>query len=544
MTGLADALMMTGLRYGSMEARRGQGTGPGRSAGRPIWRPPIQPAILGRWFHLSIPARAWSPTTNCTPRAVDFVLLQSWLTRAYPVGQVGFSQSTATLNFKPVFDNTTSDCSQANAQLTAMRASDLDAGADARAHYIGLVSSQGGFMRGCAPKFPNPVASGPAGSPTGANTPANAVGDADASFADWYGGHELGHTFGRSHPGFCNGNTKDDLDFPYPNGQISDATEKSFAGLDVGDTTNGIPLAVLWGSTTFDIMTYCNQPDWPSAYTYGAIRQQLLLENPGFKLQEPVTAMVIGPSLYVVGTLNLTKRSGSISYVTPVQRAPLSPAPSSRAELVLRDATDNELFRQSVLIQEMTDTLPGEDQLALIAATIPFREEMAHIELELDGTVIAQFRNPTTTPPAISGVRIGRDSPGAGSTVTWNTPPAAAGGVTYTAQIPGGANSWLTIAVGLAEPKMMLYADQAATETLRIFTSNGFRSSPPVLIQICPDLLDRVAASQADIETFLEALTNGEIPIPIAQAQAHLRALQRTLSVAQAELFRCQANNP
>ena len=35
------------------------------------------------------------------------------------------------------------------------------------------------------------------------------------------GGHELSHTFGRRHPGFCNGNSSDDDDFTNPNGQIS-----------------------------------------------------------------------------------------------------------------------------------------------------------------------------------------------------------------------------------------------------------------------------------------------------------------------------------
>ena len=39
MTGLADALMMAGLRYGSVEAA--ERAGPGRSAAQPISRLPI-----------------------------------------------------------------------------------------------------------------------------------------------------------------------------------------------------------------------------------------------------------------------------------------------------------------------------------------------------------------------------------------------------------------------------------------------------------------------------------------------------------------------
>jgi len=100
----------------------------------------------------------------------------------------------------------------------------------------------------------------------------------------WYGGHELGRTFGRDRPGFCNGNNNPangpiDASFPYPNGQISDASPTSFAGLDVGDRANSIPLTVLWATSTFDVMTYCNQPTWPSAYTYEAIRNFLIVAN-------------------------------------------------------------------------------------------------------------------------------------------------------------------------------------------------------------------------------------------------------------------------
>ena len=46
--------------------------------------------------------------------------------------------------------------------------------------------------------------------------------DVDGSYADWYGGHELGHSFGRRHPGFCYENSRDDPNYPFPNGQISD----------------------------------------------------------------------------------------------------------------------------------------------------------------------------------------------------------------------------------------------------------------------------------------------------------------------------------
>ena len=221
-------------------------------------------------------------TRTFEPRAADFSLLQSWLKRAYPVPQVMASTTIADATAAWQFD-----CNAANAQLQAMRASELGSGSvDARTHYLGLVPNGGGFMRGCSSGIPanadpTVVASGPSGPPTGANVPINATGDTDLSFADWYGGHELAHAFGRSHPGFCTGNSSDDPSFPYPNGQLSN-NAGTFVGLDVGDTNANpaIPRTVLPGQSRFDIMTYCNQPQWLSAYTYRAVRDRLTVENP------------------------------------------------------------------------------------------------------------------------------------------------------------------------------------------------------------------------------------------------------------------------
>jgi hypothetical protein len=220
-----------------------------------------------------------APATAQQPSAVDFSLLQSWLGRAYPVAQVISSQTTvASSNAWPF------SCNQANAQLSALRATEVSGGTDARTHYYGLVSNGGGFMRGCSavPASPDPtsVGSGPTGSPSGPGpVPVNVSGDTDASFGDWYGGHEIAHTFGRNHPGFCNGNSASDPSFPNPNGQLSD-NNGTDTGLDTGDSTNGITPIVLPGAARFDIMTYCNQPQWLSAYAYEGIRARLNAENP------------------------------------------------------------------------------------------------------------------------------------------------------------------------------------------------------------------------------------------------------------------------
>ena len=132
-------------------------------------------------------------------------------------------------------------------------------------------------MRGRAsdiPGLPSPdtVCSSPVGLPGGF------AGDNDESYADWYGAHELGHTYGRYHPGFPPGQQgKDDPNFPYAGGRISDANDLCM-GFDTGDCTLQLPERALDGESHHDIMTYAaNQ--WVSDYTFTAILDRLRLED-------------------------------------------------------------------------------------------------------------------------------------------------------------------------------------------------------------------------------------------------------------------------
>lgn len=235
---------------------------------RPIlwfhWTPPLRVRVLGMRYTQG------SPPVTFIPSNLDFQLLESWLGRAYPVAQVVSSRVLVTATATPPFL-----CDDINAQVAAIRALDVAGGEDSRTHYYGLVSDGGFFMRGCTagiPPGPAPetVASGPTGSGTWG-------WDFDGSYGDWYGGHEIGHTFGRLHPGFC-GETQDDLtNYPYDNGQLG-GSAASFAGFDVGDPVNGLPMAALPGTVWRDVMTYCNN-QWLSAYTYLAVRRRLIAES-------------------------------------------------------------------------------------------------------------------------------------------------------------------------------------------------------------------------------------------------------------------------
>src|SRR5262245_740513 len=223
-----------------------------------------------------------NPPTGRAPDAIHFSYLRSFLSRAYPVASVEWSQIVVDADFAPPFDQGgTVTAVLANAQLSAIRSREVSAGVDPRTHYYGLVDDNnraaGFFMRGRAftiPGTPRPdtVAAGPCGAGGGF------AGDRDASYADWYGAHELGHTFGRFHPGFPPGSQDaSDPTFPYPNGELTTADGR-FVGFDPGDAALNLPMTVLAGSSFHDVMTYADN-QWVSAYTYDAIFKRLVAEN-------------------------------------------------------------------------------------------------------------------------------------------------------------------------------------------------------------------------------------------------------------------------
>jgi hypothetical protein len=209
-----------------------------------------------------------TPPVTHEPSPTDIALIESWLRRAYPIARLELTTTTVTATPAPPF---TAD--QINAQLIALRAVDVSTGTDARTHYYGMVANSGFFMRGKAsgiPQIPQPgtVASGPTG-------PGDFGWDFDGSFGDWYGAHELGHTLGRFHAEFCNAGGG--APYPFPDGQLSDADE-AFVGIDVGDPGVGLPMRVIGGIDSHDVMSYCDD-QWLSSFTYGGVYDRLVAED-------------------------------------------------------------------------------------------------------------------------------------------------------------------------------------------------------------------------------------------------------------------------
>lgn len=413
------------------------------------------------------------------PTATDASLFGSWLGRAYPTDRLLLSTGTATANPSAPFD-----AAQINAQLIALRAVDVGTGTDPRTHYYGMVSDGGFFMRGLAsgiPQTPAPgtVASGPTGSST--------FGwDNDGSYGDWYGGHELGHTFGRFHAEFCG--AIGGAPYPFPNGQLS-GPDEAFVGIDVGDPALGLPLKLMGSVAAHDVMTYCNS-QWLSSFTYGAIYQRLVAENAlaagagaeGMAMvqdRDSVPAAVgdARPAgIRIIGSVNLTGAAGSISAVLPAapgvagaadEPGDAVPAGPDGHQLSIRllDADGEPIDERPAAFLPSSCEDPDQDVTGVLDSVVPVPSGASAVEVLLDGAVLD--RRPIGGPVSRTadlrpGVADAGPTPDGGRQLSWEVPDAPAG-QRYAVQLSddGGA-SWRTVAVDLARPEVRLAADELA----------------------------------------------------------------------------------
>ncbi|MGH8887451.1 MAG: hypothetical protein ACRDYX_20250 [Egibacteraceae bacterium] len=451
-----------------------------------------------------------------SPRALDFALLLSWLRRAYPVASVQATQIVADLPHTPPLS-----CGQVNALLAGTRNLDVATGADPRTHYLGLVydAEATEFMQGCssgipAAADPTVVASAPAG------VPRDGFGwDADGSYADWYGAHELAHTFGRLHPGFGGGQVRDDDDFPFPNGQISDGD--TYVGFDVGDPSLSLPARALPGERWHDVMTYC-EDQWICPHTYKGIRDRLVEEDtmpmpragsadpPGgaghVGPTDPSTAGAPGPPagageegldavdasgpgrplLNVIGRVNLTDGTAEILMVNPLPSVPWRPADGPSAPQVtlrLVSAGDTPVVDHAVPVR--LDSCAGEGDspmIGLVDVAVPVPADLTAVELRWDGETRARHEIPGVAPqqahlklaPATRAQRTaGVSATGHRRTVSWEEHDET---TRYHVQVSDDDGAtWQTIAVNLDTPSVEIDYNQfrASQLRVRVYATNG-----------------------------------------------------------------------
>jgi hypothetical protein len=427
--------------------------------------------------------------------ANDLQHLRSWLGRAYPVAVADVVWSSGTIdanNQGPFFANVM------NAQLAAIRAQDIAAGVDKRTHYYGMVADGGFFMRGEAsgiPGQPDPsvVASGPTG-------PDSWGWDFDGSYGDWYGGHELGHTFGRFHPGSACGESSDDPNYPYIFGQLANY-DAGCVGFDVGDAALGIAMAAYPGTAWHDVMTYCNN-QWLSDYTYHRIRSRLAVEDalpaagpvparlpieevvasgrPDQRVREipAMEAKAAGRTLiHVVATVNLTRRQGKIEYVNPLSAGDASELkPGSQVQIRVLSADERLLREYPVEVKLNSELGPEDDKEGLIDAALAVDPTARVVQLAIAGGIADTFRAAAQAPSGGVSSRVKVEK--AAVHLSWQPGSTADAKQTYTIQAStDSGQTWYTLGVGLTDPSIQIHKGQfeAGREVrLRVLATDGF----------------------------------------------------------------------
>ena len=339
--------------------------------------PPLRIALI------SVPWRtsATATTTNF-PRQLDFNMLSSWLARVYPSAEVQVTQLAMPVqNEQPGYVDDDGKvvregflCDELNADIGEFAGTMTT---DPRTRFYGLVSdASNSFMRGCS-GIGGRFGSGPSGP-----APARFAWDTDGSYADWYGGHEIAHMYGRLHPGAC-GETNDDHQ---PAGGLVGGPLLDHQGFDAGSNALGLPMALYdWRDSWSDLMTYCDF-QWISSYSYQGILGNLCRgDRPNCpdhqqlgrsRRAAPPTPrrQRRGPRLAVTGSLAL--RSGRLDLAPLSVRRGLrltSRPRSSPYAIVLRGPQGRRLARYPFLPDEMSDPPTPRLATALVDEVVPFR---------------------------------------------------------------------------------------------------------------------------------------------------------------------------
>ncbi len=432
------------------------------------------PGFLGTVrFHTVPPVRIWlvrvpyqrAPRDHraVVPTQNDIDMLASWLRRAYPTAEVRDTQMFMPMqaDHPEVTDkdgNVTSagfTCDDINSRLSdwvnGMQAQ------DPRTRYYGVVSDNAGtmFMRGCSESIGGRFGSGPSG--LGSNF-TNFSWDTDTSYADWYGGHELGHMYGRKHPGFCRNNSSDDDDYPYANGLIGSQSFDNI-GVDVGNATLGVPTKLWdWRAGASDIMTYCDN-EWMSDYTYRGILRNLCAADhpncPDFatlgrsKRRAPVRRKARGRALIVNGSLALRSGRLDLSPLKALRGLTLTQRPKKSAYSIVLRGRRNSVVARYPFTPRVESDLPPRQAAALVHEVVPFKAATKRV------TVVKGKRTLASVPVSAHAPSVRLLSPRGGKTlagevkVRWASSDRDGGRRTYSLLYSPNGKRYIPVAADL-----------------------------------------------------------------------------------------------
>lgn len=446
---------------------------------------------IGYRYRLPWPPRSFEPTT------VDSANLRSWIERAYPISGLEFSYRAVDID-----PATARDCVKVNQVLSVLRAEEV--GKDRvhpMTHYYAMVSHGGFFMRGCPAGGMWPdhksVAAGPTGPHAGGRkAPKNSAWDHDGSWGDWYGGHELGHTLGRAHVKHPLHDDPEDVydgSYPFDGAALGDPRKPrgDFVGFDAGDGSPRNKRTVLPGTRWHDVMSYGPRL-WVSAHNRAAIASRLREENASAIAPAPVASVhgepwaVDSSVTVVVGAVNLTDGTGSISHLTRAERVTKDAVPAAgRVALRVIGADKRVLGTHRVPVREFRDLPPGRGRLGLISTTIPYDSTTSRIELLVNGSVVdaavvspAGIRLAAVRARALDLAGIEGRRPLGALQVTLGE--ASSGPITYFVELSPDGIDWTVTALGALRGELVLTGDRMGlpdSGVVRVTVTDGVRTA-------------------------------------------------------------------
>ncbi|WP_129672917.1 fibronectin type III domain-containing protein [Candidatus Chloroploca sp. Khr17] len=360
--------------------------------------------------------------------------LESWLRRAYPIAQLNATRRT--YNYTP---SGLPNVDSLNSRMAVAWLFDrIFGGMSSNTFFYGMVDDGGGFMRGKALGIPGEISSGPTGTPSG-----SWGWDTDGSYGDWYGGHEIAHSLGRSHAEFCGAGGG--VAFPYPSGRISPALTGNTAiyGFDI--TTRAI-----YPPDWRDVMTYCNN-QWVSDFTYEGLRARFATLN-SFALTE--AQLQQGTFALVTGNAKLVPGTGQFDQINVIEGSAELPTGEGDWSIVLLSASDQELASYPFTPARVEDDDSPEEP-ALFAEIIPWNPATARIELR-QGTTTVDTRNVSGNAPTVTITEpTGGNLTGDSVTVRWTGEDLDGDELSYTVLYSFDAgDTWRPVATDLAATEL------------------------------------------------------------------------------------------
>ncbi len=296
-------------------------------------------------------------------------------------------------------------------------------GLDNSIFQVGMVADDRGFPRGwaCGLGVSTPSGSGDWG------------WDFDGSYADWYGGHEIGHSQGRGH-------TFDDPSYPYPDQEIGTS---DFRGFDFGDTgLNSLLIPRVYPHDWHDVMSYSNN-QWISDYTYVGIK------NFGTLVTAPTANIGGGAYLQLSGVLLPDAHEADMTqvrYWSALGFTPTPPTPGAYRIRLLNSGGELAHY-------DFTPVAGENDSALLISEFVPFALGTTRVEITHPGSgSLAWSYDLSANAPVVSNVQLASPpSPVSGVvTLNWNASDADGDALTYDVLYSEDDGvSWQVIGMGL-----------------------------------------------------------------------------------------------